>query len=347
MKFEKSITVEKFINEALYNKKKGFYNKKNPFGHKGDFITSPGISSLFSEMIGIWIISYWEKLGKPKNLNVIELGPGDGSLCKIILKVFAKFPEFNKSVRIFLHEKSELLKKIQERNISSRKIKWIDDFEVIKKGPVVFFGNEFFDALPIKQYEIKGKKVFERFLDFNKNDSPQIKLKKVDSKTIGILKKFGLLRFDGLIEYPNIGLKKLDAIVKKIIKHSGGILLVDYGYLKDRSGNSLQSVFKHKYNNLFKNIGDADITSLVNFSLLKKYFNSKKLITNKVVTQGYFLKKLGILQRAEIISRGMTFKEKTDLYYRLDRLLNPKNMGENFKVLFAQKKREKFSLGFS
>ena len=347
MKFEKSVTIENFIGEALYNKKTGFYNKKNPFGYKGDFITSPGISSLFSEMIGIWIVSYWEKLGKPKTLNVIELGPGDGSLCKIILKVFERFPEFNKSVKIFLHEKSELLKKIQERNISSKKNQWIDNFQSIKNGPVVFFGNEFFDALPIKQYEVKGKKVFERFLNFNKNNSPKIKLKRVGSKTLRILKIFGLLKSDGLVEYPSIGLKKLDTITKKIIKHSGGILLIDYGYLKDRSGSTLQSVFKHKYNNLFMNIGDADITSLVNFNLLKKYFNLKKLYTNKVVTQSYFLKKLGILQRAEIISKGMTFKEKTDLYYRLDRLLNPKNMGENFKVLLAQKNRKKFSVGFS
>ena len=111
----KPIPVDEFIYKVLYNPKNGYYTKKNPFGSKGDFITSPTISNLFSEIIGIWITSTWEEIGKPKVFNIVELGPGDGSLAKVLLDTFSKFPELNNSVRFYLYEKSTLLKKYQKR----------------------------------------------------------------------------------------------------------------------------------------------------------------------------------------------------------------------------------------
>ena len=97
----------------------------------------------------------------------------------------------------------------------------------------------------------------------------------------------------------------------------------------------------------FKNVGNADITSLVNFNLLKTYFKIKNININKIVTQEFFLKKMGIVNRAEILSTKMNFQEKSDIYYRLQRLLNPKQMGELFKVIFAFKLKKKFSIGFN
>ena len=94
MNQSKTIPIDKFVEKALYNKKFGYYSTKNPFGKFGDFITSPGISFLFSEMIGIWIISFWENLNKPKKFNIIELGPGNGEMCKTLIKTFKKFPKF-------------------------------------------------------------------------------------------------------------------------------------------------------------------------------------------------------------------------------------------------------------
>ena len=113
----KTIPVDKFIEEALYNKKTGYYFSKDPFGKDGDFITSPGISFLFSEMIAIWIIYFWEMIGKPKNFCCVELGPGDGRLCKTLLNTFEKFPQFKNSTKIYLYEKSEKLIKIQKKNL--------------------------------------------------------------------------------------------------------------------------------------------------------------------------------------------------------------------------------------
>ena len=111
-KKNKIISLDNFINDVLYNKVYGYYSKKTPFGKDGDFITAPSISPLFSEMVAVWIVSYWEILNKPKNFNVIELGPGNGALYNTLIKTFHSFPEFEKSSNFYLFEKSNYLKKI-------------------------------------------------------------------------------------------------------------------------------------------------------------------------------------------------------------------------------------------
>ena len=106
-------TLDKFIEESLYNKKYGYYMKKNPFGESGDFITAPNVSILFSEMIAIWVISFWEKLDCPKQFNLIELGAGNGEMMKVIIETLNKFPQFKNSCKINILEKSKLLQQIQ------------------------------------------------------------------------------------------------------------------------------------------------------------------------------------------------------------------------------------------
>ena len=126
----------------------------------------------------------------------------------------------------------------------------------------------------------------------------------------------------------------------------GGILLIDYGYTKAQGNDTLQSIKSHKKNIFYKNIGEADITYLVNFQLLNKFLLNKKLFLNNLVSQNFFLRKLGIIERAEILSKKLSFKEKSDIYYRLERLLSEKKMGKLFKVLFAANNKTRFNLGF-
>ncbi len=121
-KNSKSLPVDRFFQNVLYDEKIGYYNSKVPFGAEGDFVTAPSISNLFSEMIAIWIISTWEIFNKPKNINIIELGSGDGRLIEIMLKVFSRFPKFNKAKNIYSLEKSKYLKKIQKKNLEIVKL---------------------------------------------------------------------------------------------------------------------------------------------------------------------------------------------------------------------------------
>ena len=346
--FKKSdeIPVDKFFNRVLYDKKIGYYSTNLPFGKGGDFLTSPGVSNLFSEIIGIWLISIWQTLGKPKKFNVVELGPGDGSLSKTLIKTFKNFPEFNQAVKIFLYDKSKLLKKLQKKNINNSKIKWINNFSIINKGPVIFFGNEFFDAIPIKQFKKKGKSFYEKHFSRGINNKVFQVYKKASLKDVSQIKKFQTIKKLRFIEFPKMGLNELQKIIKKISKLEGGLLLIDYGYLKPTSKETLQSVMRHKKNKVLDNLGKADVTSLVNFKLLNEYFIQNNLKVKKIVTQKFFLEKMGILDRANNLSKNMNFKEQSNLYIRLKRLLDPKLMGELFKVIFTFNFRKNKFLGF-
>ena len=151
-------TLDKFIEESLYNKKFGYYMKKNPFGKDGDFITAPNISILFSEMIAVWVISFWEKLNCPKQFNLVELGAGNGEMMKVLVSTFNKFPKFQNSCQINILEKSILLQQLQKANIKGTKITWLNNLKELNNSPCIFIANEFFDALPIKQFLKKKNK---------------------------------------------------------------------------------------------------------------------------------------------------------------------------------------------
>ena len=99
------IPVDEFVEKALYQPEIGYYTKKIPFGKEGDFVTAPTISNLFSEIVTIWLISCWEKFGKPKSFNFVELGPGDGSFSKVLIDTIENFPDFKKSINIFYMKK--------------------------------------------------------------------------------------------------------------------------------------------------------------------------------------------------------------------------------------------------
>ena len=347
LKEKKSIPLDQFINIALYDKKFGYYMKKNPFGKEGDFITSPLISDLFGEMLAVWCVAFWEHIGKPSKILLVELGPGDGSLCKDLLIASKQFKIFYNSLEINLLEMSDKLKAIQKTKINNKKVKWIKKIREINYGPVIFLGNEFFDALPIKQIYKKKKLFFEKYVTLSSNDK-KIKFlnRKANDNLIKRIRDLNLISIGNTIEYPIEALKFLEAIAKKINKFEGGLLTFDYGYAIKKNQNTLQSVKKHKYLDFFFKPGYSDITSHINFKLFHEILNKNNLDVKKITKQSEFLKKIGILERANILSKKMTFKEKANMFYRLKRLLDPKEMGNLFKVIFAQKKGRNFSLGF-
>ena len=336
-KNSKTLPVDKFLTNVLYDKKIGYYTSQIPFGEKGDFITSPKISYLFSEIIAIWIITCWESCGKPKNFNIIELGPGDGSLINTLIKSFKKFPEFNSNKKIFLFEKSDYLKKIQKKKISNKDVKWINNFNTIKKGPVIFFGNEFFDAIPIKQFKKNKNSFFEKNYSLDKNNKIKKIYKKASASNTRDIKSYKTLNKLKFIEFPKLGFQELKKITKKILKLKGCILLIDYGYYRPNNQNTLQSIMKHKKNELLSNLGKADITAHVNFKLLGEFFLKNNLKIKNLLSQKEFLENMGIMERAKILSKKMKFSEQSDLYLRMQRLLSPRYMGELFKVILAYK----------
>ena len=348
MKLKKKISLplDKFINLSLYNKKFGYYMKKNPFGKEGDFITAPNISRLFSEMIAIWILSFWQSLGSPKKFNLVELGAGNGEMLKVIIESLQNFPVFFKSCNFIIHEKSPNLIKIQKKILSKNKILWLSEINKVKKDPCIFIANEFFDSIAIKQFRKEKKIWFEKFIKFKKQNEAFFFEKKFNMKKFEKKINYGISKNQNFIEYSEVGLRYLKNIAKLIKKNTGGLLLIDYGYSEKKMKNTLQAISNHKFTNILEDIGNSDITHNINFNLFKNIIKQIGGLKNNLTTQKEFLIKLGIKQRAEIISKNENFLKKADIYYRLKRLIDEKQMGDLFKVMLITNQKNKFKLGF-
>ena len=341
-----SIPLDEFINLSLYDKKIGYYMKKNPFGIKGDFITAPNISRLYSEMIAIWVINFWENLGSPKNLNLVELGAGNGEMMRILIESFKNFPIFFNSLNIFIHEKSPKLIKLQKNKLRGNNIIWLSNFNKIKKKPTIFLANEFFDSIAIKQFIKLDNSWFERFVNLKNIKKAFFFDKKFNMKKFEKKIKYNISYKQNFVEYSNIGIKYLKDISKIIKKNNGGILIIDYGYLNYKMHNTLKAISNQKYSNVLENIGDSDITHNINFYLFKNIIKKIGKLEENITTQRNFLINIGIQKRAEIISKNLVFSKKVDVYHRLQRLIDQKQMGSLFKVMFIKKKNSKFNLGF-
>ena len=340
------LTVDKYIYEALYNKKSGYYMKYNPFGKSGDYITAPNISILFSEMIAVWIILFWENLKRPKKFNLIELGSGNGEMMKQIIKTFDRFLSFKNSCKINILEKSIYLKKIQKQKLKNKNIKWLKNLSEVSNIPSIFIGNEFFDALPIKQFIKKNNEWYEKYVKFSKLNQPEFVDILVDIKKIE--KKIGLKisHRQKFIEYSPLTTEYLKIISNKINLNNGGLLIIDYGYWDKNMKNTLKSIYNHKFNDVLNNFGRSDITYNLSFKLIEKILKKFNLKINGMTNQKSFLLNLGILKRAEIISKNLPFSKKADIYFRVKRLIDKHSMGEIFKVVLGTKKNVNFQTGF-
>jgi cyclopropane-fatty-acyl-phospholipid synthase len=348
MKLKKSLRLplDEFINLSLYDKKIGYYMKKNPFGKKGDFITSPNISRLFSEMIAIWTINFWESLGSPKRFNLIELGAGNGEMMKILIESFKKFPIFFNSCQIIIYEKSPHLIKEQKNKLDKKKIIWVTNINKLKKIPSIFIANEFFDSIAIKQFYKKQNIWFEKYVDIKNRNEAFFLDKKFDMKKFEKKINYNLSKNQNFIEYSLLGTDYLRKVSNIIKKNNGGLLIIDYGYLEKKMKNTLQSIRNHNYSNILRDIGESDITHNINFYLFKRLIKQLGGLQNILTTQGEFLTKMGIQERAEIISKNQNFTKKADIYFRLRRLIDNNQMGHLFKVMLIKKEKNDFKLGF-
>ena len=340
-----SIPLDKFINYCLYDKRIGYYISKNPFGNKGDFTTAPNISRLFSEMIAIWTISFWESLGRPKKFNIVELGAGNGEMMRVIIESFKKFPSFFKGCNIVIIEKSPRLIKLQKKNIIFKNVKWAKNLTKLNNLPSIFLANEFFDAFPIKQFLKNGNTWYEKFVKIS-NKKISFEKKKIDIKTLNKKFNFKISLKQNFIEYSPLALVYLKNILKFIKKNYGGILIIDYGYFAKKMNNTLQAIHNKNYSNVLENIGKSDITYNLNFYFIDKFVKGFKNLDNNYTSQKKFLINLGILKRAEILSKNKTFRDKAEIFYRLKRLIDENQMGKLFKVMLIKNSHINSRIGF-
>ena len=341
-----SLPLDKFIELALYDEDTGYYMKKNPFGKEGDFITAPNITRIYSEIIGIWVITFWKSIGSPKKFNLIELGAGNGEMMKVIIETLKNFPECFDNCNFQIHEKSTFLINKQKQNLETKNVNWVDNICKVDTYPTIFLANEFFDALPIKQFFKKKNDWYERFVNLKAIDKAKFEEQITDIKKIENNLNFEISKNQDIIEYSPISFEYLQAICKIIKKNDGGILIIDYGYLNSKMNETLQAVKNHEYSNILEDIGNSDLTYNINFNLFEKFVDQFDDLNSIISNQKKFLTSMGIIQRAEIISENIPFSKKSDLFYRIRRLIDEKQMGELFKVMLIKRKKNKFKTGF-
>ena len=342
-----NLPLDQFINFALYDKNKGYYMKKNPFGKDGDFITAPNITRLFSEIIAVWTITFWKSIGSPKKFNLLELGAGNGEMMKVIDETLLNFPECYNACNFIIHEKSDFLINEQKKNLNSKKFSWLEDIKKVDTNPTIFLANEFFDAIPIKQFFKKKNGWIERYVNLHDSKKAKFEEKNIDIKLIEKNLNFKISKNQSIIEYSPEAFKYLEFVCNLIQKNDGGMLIIDYGYTDSKMHETLQAINNHKYSNVLKNIGDSDITYNINFHSFEKFISQFKDINSIFTNQKKFLTSMGIIQRAEIISKNIVFSKKADLFYKVRRLIDEKQMGELFKVMLIKNKKNNFRTGFS
>ena len=318
---------------------------KNPFGKDGDFITAPYISIIFSEMICLWLISFWEKFYKGKEINIVELGAGNGEMTYQIINSAKKFNFFFKKCNFKIFEKSRKLIELQKKKLKKNKIVWLRNLNELNNKPTIFIGNEFLDALPVKQYIKSDTKWYERYVEKISGNYKFTKIK-CDIKKIEKKLNFKISKNQKFLEVSFEAVKLLKNLNSIISKKGGCILMIDYAYLNNKMFDTLQAVKKHKKVNVLNEVGSADITHIINIPILKKITKSLNLEFD-YNTQRDFLLKLGIMERAEILAANKkNFLEKANIFYRINRLIGKNQMGELFKVIYFYKKQKKFKLGF-
>ena len=335
------IKISDFMIESNQNPKFGYYNSCFPFGKKGDFITAPELSQMFGELIGLWIIDCWQKMGEPKKFNIVELGPGTGVLIMDILRVINLKRECKYACKkIFLLEISNKLKKVQKKNLFKRKgyfinkIEWIDNIEQIDKCPFILIANEFFDPLPIQQLQLTKKGWKEILIDFNnKKKSFHFTL----SNNTSLLEKFlpknaYKKKTKSIYEVPLQMIRVMNDIFKKMNQVKSCILIIDY-IKKGTFGNTLKSIRNQKIINPLKKPGLADISAHVDYNLIKSLSKNFRLRYFGPESQRNFLINLGILERAKILKNKANLKQIKIINNSLNFLINKNKMGNIYQAI--------------
>ena len=323
------ITLAAFMADCLMHPKYGYYQRQRVFGKDGDFITAPEVSQMFGEMIGLWVYDRWVAMGKPKAVQLIEAGPGRGTLMRDILSATEKFHAFSSAVSVHFIETSQQLRQQQKKLVPNAQ--WHSALDTIPHSDFIMIGNEFFDALPIHQYEKNEDKWHEKMVSV------------IDGKLTPTLgpkgPQFSLIdpslhnaANGSIAEVCPAALSVIAALNDRMADNLGICLFIDYGYLAPCIGDSFQALKGHNYVNPLQHIGEADLTAHVDFSKLAAASHANHWFNE----QGAFLMQLGMGYRAEALAKPLDNAGKSDVLRALKRLTAPDEMGSLFKVMALQ-----------
>ncbi|CAF3046870.1 unnamed protein product [Rotaria sp. Silwood2] len=323
-----------------------YYQKQDQLGAQGDFTTAPEISQLFGETLALWVIDKWYQMKGPSRTNLVELGPGHGTLMRDLLNVAKLVPAFYQSLEVELIEINPHFAEKQQvalKQFSNRKaVKHLARVEDIAKIPSIIIANEFFDSLPINQY-IKSKEVWYEVVVCLDSTYEQLKFDKLlitPRLQANLLKTYPNAVDSAIVEESTQSQDIIKFISEHIKLYGGASLIIDYGYdvkpalrTSDQYHSTLQAIMNHQYCGVLENLGRADLSAHVDFNKLKTIAKDIGINALGTIAQGDFLISNGILLRSQLLQNRLTNNEVNIISRQVDRLIAANKMGLLFKAL--------------
>jgi len=328
------IGFDRYMELCLSHPVHGYYRSQDPIGRDGDFITAPEVSQMFGELIGVWCVEAWSAMGQPEAVQIVELGPGRGTLMADLVRSLGAISSFKAAFSIHLVETSPVLTKRQAETLNSHgaTVTWHETFDTVPQKTAIIIANEFFDALPVRQFEHHTSTWFERVVGLNAQDDLVAGLvpHPVD---VSRLRLPGCFACEGDVwEFSSARVEVADALGKHIAAHGGAGLIIDYGHVASGFGSTLQAVRDHRPVALFKTPGASDLTCHVDFESLGAVLAAGGNTVYTPITQRRFLMAMGLEARAGVLKQNSPENTGHEVDLAVARLADCDQMGNLFKV---------------
>ncbi|HUN47021.1 MAG TPA: SAM-dependent methyltransferase [Stellaceae bacterium] len=329
------LTVAEFMAEALQHPRLGYYATRDPLGSSGDFITAPEISQVFGELIGLWCADTWERIGRPAPVLAVELGPGRGTLMADALRALAVAPDVRRALQLHLVETSRTLRARQAETLAAAAPAWHDTLASVPAAPMLLVANEFLDALPIRQFERAGDGWRERRVGLASDGHSLAFLTDPVPSVAATLLPAALAEAPAgsIAETCPAALVLAASLGERLQRHGGAALFIDYGHADSACGDTLQAVRRHAYHAVLEAPGSADLTAHVDFAAFAAAARAAGAGVHGPVTQGDFLRALGIEARLARLLRSAAPAQRHAIESGVHRLIDRAEMGTLFKVV--------------
>ncbi len=328
--------VWRYMELCLTHPRHGYYVARDPLGREGDFTTSPEVSQMFGELLGLWAASVWKAIGSPPLLRLIELGPGRGTMMADALRALRVLPPLYQALSVHLVEINPVLREKQKAALSgTRTVTWHNSIDEVPDGPAVILANEYFDVLPVHQAVKRASGWHERTVEIDGNG------KLAFGAAADPTPRFEVL-LPPLVRVAPVGAvfewrpgTEIMKIATRMRDQGGAALIIDYGHVRSDAGDTFQAIARHSFADPLKNPGQADVTAHVDFQALAHAAEDLGARAHGPVPQGDFLKSLGIETRALALMAKATHEISEDVSGALKRLIGGGRggMGSMFKVL--------------
>lgn len=329
------LSIADYMATCLSDPTHGYYTTQRVFGRQGDFTTAPEVSQMFGELIGAFCLSAYEHMGAPESFNLVECGPGRGTLMADILRTAKLRPAFLSGAHLTFLEISPKLRDQQRKAVRNAHVEptFVERVDQLPDGPTIVIANEFFDALPIHQFMKSDKGWNERKIGLDEQDNLQFGLGVNELPLDHIPVSLRDSAPGSILETQPAANATAQQIASHLKQHGGVGLFIDYGYAASSTGDTLQALYKHEYDDVLAHPGEADLTAHVNFEALAKACTAAGATVFPMLEQGEFLLRMGLLERAGQLGTGKSHQEQETIRDAVERLAAPDQMGTLFKVL--------------